>query len=53
MNEQDKILNDSKNKDKLSKKTIELLKEKQEYNKEEYQIIMKDLDKIFSSFGKK
>ena len=50
---QDKILNDSKNKDKLSKKTIELLKEKQEYNKEEYQIIMKDLDKIFSSFGKK
>ena len=47
-----KVLLDERNKDLLSKKTKELLDSKNnEFTKEEYDIIYKDLQKIFKSFN--
>ena len=47
-----KVLLDERNKDLLSKKTKELLDSKNnEFSKEEYDIIYKDLQKIFKSFN--
>ena len=48
-----KVLKNDRNQDKLSKKTKALLDSgKTEFSKEEYDVINKDLQKIFSSFKK-